>query len=166
MFQFRETASSFDRLPVNGFRCVRYLSAKIPPSAVKDIPEGRRNWEKDRPVCDEGFQIIKSIFSYDKASLNAHPEHREESADSIHETVTFDAAYGKERVIAHLYLPRQGIALIKPWSSIRGMFFSSGSPSLRKTRRTRLPSSCEVVERSCGRSTRDRMSDGTKNLLH
>src|SRR5262249_14973656 len=49
-----------------------------------------------------------SQFAYDKAPLNARIENREHSSSSIHEKITFDAAYGKERVTAHLYLPRRG----------------------------------------------------------
>jgi serine/threonine protein kinase/formylglycine-generating enzyme required for sulfatase activity len=102
-----DTASAFDRSPANGFRCMRYLSAKITPAAVKDIHGGDRDYQKERPVSDELFQFFKSLFAYDKAPLNARTESVEQSADTIHETITFDAAYGKERVSAHLYLPRQ-----------------------------------------------------------
>ncbi|MEE8193416.1 MAG: dienelactone hydrolase family protein, partial [Gemmatimonadales bacterium] len=45
-------------------------------------------------------------FSYDETDLNARVEYREESPGGwIHETISFDAAYGGERVLAHLFLP-------------------------------------------------------------
>src|SRR5262249_23711641 len=43
---------------------------------------------------------------YDKGPLNAEVTSRKEFPDHIHETVRFDAAYGTEKVPAHLYLPR------------------------------------------------------------
>src|SRR5262249_13669072 len=37
MFARWDTASAFNRSPTNGFRCVRYLSDKIPPAAYADF---------------------------------------------------------------------------------------------------------------------------------
>jgi formylglycine-generating enzyme required for sulfatase activity/predicted esterase len=106
-----DTASAFDRSATNGFRCVRYLSDKVPLAAFNEILVGHRDFEKEKPVSDELFEVCKSQYAYDKAPINARGEgNPEESADSVHETVTFDAAYpvyGRERVIAHLFLPRQ-----------------------------------------------------------
>jgi hypothetical protein len=64
-----------------------------------------RDYEKEKPVSDEMFQFFKKMYAYDKAPLNARIELEEESTDAIHQRITFDAAYHKERVIAHLYLP-------------------------------------------------------------
>jgi dienelactone hydrolase len=108
LFQNWDTAPSLDRSRENGFRCMRVLSEKTPPAVFADIFRSARDYEKERPVSDERFQGFKSLYAYVKAPLNARTESTEESADSIHQTVTFDAAYGRERVIAHLYLPRQG----------------------------------------------------------
>lgn len=102
LFAGWDTASSFDRSPANGFRCVRYLSDKIQPAALKDILARDRDYQKETPASEELFQVYKSLYAYDKAPLNARIESIKESADSIHETITFDAAYGNERVIAHL----------------------------------------------------------------
>jgi serine/threonine protein kinase/formylglycine-generating enzyme required for sulfatase activity/dienelactone hydrolase len=108
-FRLEDTASAFDRSPENGFRCVRYLSDKVPQAVFQCITlQSDHDFQKETPVSDEVFQAYKNQFAYDKAPLNAHIEDREQSSWSIHETITFDAAYGKERVIAHLYLPRQG----------------------------------------------------------
>jgi cephalosporin-C deacetylase-like acetyl esterase len=85
------------------------LSSKIPPAALKEILVEYRDYEKEQPVSDELFQICKSQYAYDKTPLNARIESTEESADSIsiHQIISFDAAYGGERVTAHLYLPRK-----------------------------------------------------------
>jgi hypothetical protein len=108
LFRNWDTASAFNRSQANGFRCVRYLSDKIPPVAFEDFLGSHRDYRKETPASDELFQVYKSMYAYDKTRLNARISSTEESAGSIHQTITFDAAYGKERVIAHLYLPRQG----------------------------------------------------------
>jgi eukaryotic-like serine/threonine-protein kinase len=110
VFSYWDTASSLDRSPANGFRCVRYMSEKLPPAAFEDmLLAGHRDYEKEKPVSDEVFQVCKSFYAYDRAApLNARTESVEPSDDTIHETVSFEAAYNKERVMAHLYLPRRG----------------------------------------------------------
>jgi formylglycine-generating enzyme required for sulfatase activity len=108
LFRSCDTAPSFDRSAANGFRCVRYFSRNLPPAVVREILEKHRDYSKERPVSDEVFQVYKSFYAYDKVPLHAHIELEEKSADAIHQRITFDAAYGKERVIAHLYLPHQG----------------------------------------------------------
>jgi len=48
------------------------------------------------------------MYDYDDTDLNAVVESVDENSMYWHkETVTFDAAYGGERVIVHLYLPRK-----------------------------------------------------------
>src|SRR5262249_5653755 len=108
MFDRWDTAAAFNRSPANGFRCVRYLSDKIPPAAFADFLGSDRDYQKEAPASDELFQVYRSMYAYDKPRLNARIDSTEDSAASIHQTITFDAAYGKERVIVHLYLPRRG----------------------------------------------------------
>ena len=53
------------------------------------------------------FNIFKNQFLYDSIALDAFIEERDENAeDWIIEKVSFNAAYGDERVIAYLYLPK------------------------------------------------------------
>ena len=60
-------------------------------------------------VPDEIFKIYKSMYAYDRAALSAVVESIDSSAeDWTVEKVSFDAAYGDERVIAYLFLPRTG----------------------------------------------------------
>lgn len=104
-----EVQSAFSRSQTHGFRCAKYLANKIPQPALAELPLVQRDAVKDTPVSDEAFAILKSAYAYDKlAPLNTHLASREETADWIHETIQFDAAYGNERITAHLYLPRQG----------------------------------------------------------
>jgi formylglycine-generating enzyme required for sulfatase activity/dienelactone hydrolase len=127
LFLNRVTVRSLDRSPTNGFRCVRYLSA-IPTAAVKETLASPRDYESEKPVSDEVFQIIKSQYSYQKAPLNALILNREVSADSIHETISFDAAYRNAHVIAHLYLPGKRRP---PYQTV--VFFPGGTFFFEKT---------------------------------
>ncbi len=49
------------------------------------------------------------MYAYDERPPNARVEKTyEEEADWIREKVGFDAAYGNERMWAHLFIPREG----------------------------------------------------------
>jgi dienelactone hydrolase len=108
-YRFTELAGAapFDRSSHNGFRCAIY-SEKIPESAFAMTTFGEiRDFYKEKPVSEAIFQVYKEQFSYDKTDLHARVESRDESAeDWTSERITFDAAYGNERIIAHLFLPK------------------------------------------------------------
>jgi len=100
---------AFDRSSKNGFRCALYPDPeKIPepafqPTKLREV----RDFYKEMPVPDSIFEVYKEQFSYDKTDLNACVESRDESSDDwIKERITFDAAYGGERIIANLFLPK------------------------------------------------------------
>jgi tRNA A-37 threonylcarbamoyl transferase component Bud32/dienelactone hydrolase len=59
------------------------------------------------PVGDQEFEVLKRFYAYERSPLNA----RVDSVDNTspywtRETVSFDAAYGGERVPAYLFLPK------------------------------------------------------------
>jgi hypothetical protein len=116
MYSDMSQLPSFDRSEKNGFRCVQYINKeKIPESAfqlIKNIEgwygySGERDFSKETPVEDKIFEIYKNQFLYDKTDLNDKIEKTDSSnKDWIIEKITFNAAYGKERIIAYLLLPR------------------------------------------------------------
>ena len=58
---------------------------------------------------DEVFQAYRRVYWYDSTDLAAKVESVDDaSADWRVEKVTFAAAYGQERVIMYLFLPKQG----------------------------------------------------------
>jgi dienelactone hydrolase len=108
----------WDRSPRNGVRCALYLDReKIPLAAFESKkPETSRDFRYAKPVPDSVFKLYSAQFDYDRKDLNPLVEERDESAkDWVREKVTFDAAYGSERVIAYLYLPRRAA---KPYQSV------------------------------------------------
>jgi hypothetical protein len=116
MYSDMSQLPSFDRSSKNGFRCVQYIDKEnIPESAfqlIKNIEgwygySGERDFSKETPVEDKIFEIYKNQFLYDKTDLNDKIEKTDSSnKDWIIEKITFNAAYGKERIIAYLLLPR------------------------------------------------------------
>jgi len=101
---------AFDRSATNGFRCVRPAGAGVmAASLTRRIELPFRDYAHERPVPEATFQLFLRQFDYDRTPLNAQVEATDkDSADWTRETITFDAAYGGERVMAYLYLPTRG----------------------------------------------------------
>ena len=98
----------FDRSPGNGFRCAKYEKT-LPEELTSPVEREIRDFSTEKPVDDATFEAYKSLFSYDRTELNERVEAVDESPQHwIKEKVTFDAGYAGERVIAYLFLPREG----------------------------------------------------------
>lgn len=98
-----------DRSPQNGFRVARYLDREPPdPAVFQPWAFGETlDLRAREPVSDEIFQVYRDQFTYDPTPLNAEVESREESPRGwIREKVSYDAAYGGERIVGYLHLPR------------------------------------------------------------
>jgi eukaryotic-like serine/threonine-protein kinase len=101
-------APAMDRSARNGFRCALYPHPEAIPAAAFAFQRlgGTVDIRAQQAVPDPIFQVYKEQFSYDKTALDARVQLQKENAGGwVHETVSFDAAYGGERVLAHLFLP-------------------------------------------------------------
>lgn len=105
MFIDQDAQSPWDRRPNFGFRCVK-LAAPPPAAAAEKIEPPFRDFTREKPVSDEVFRAYKGLYAYDRTALNARVEETQTTEDWTREKVSFDAAYGGERVVAHLYLPK------------------------------------------------------------
>jgi dienelactone hydrolase len=106
------TQDGFDRSATNGFRCMQPVEARVVSDRLKrriELPF--RDYARETPVTDEAFRLFLRQFEYDRTPLKARVDSVDEASsdDWIKETITFDAAYGGERVRAYLYLPRRGL---------------------------------------------------------
>jgi formylglycine-generating enzyme required for sulfatase activity/cephalosporin-C deacetylase-like acetyl esterase len=106
MFNDPDSRSPFERSPNFGFRCARFAETAETAKAAYPITFHARDFSRERPVTDQIFQIYKGLYSYDKTQLNAVVEQGRETPDWKMEKITFDAAYGNERMTAYLFLPR------------------------------------------------------------
>jgi len=120
MFLQADARLPWDRGPNFGFRCVKLDS---PPSAAAAarIEATHPDLSKETPVSDEVFEAYRGLYAYDETELNARVEETETTENWTWVRVTFDAAYGNERVIAHLFLPMKVPA---PFQAV--VYFPSG----------------------------------------
>ena len=108
MFNIPDARSPFERSPGFGFRCAEYLSTdKEAETAGAPITVQLRNYASEKPVSDQLFRAYKNQYSYDKTPLHAKVESVQQTEDWRQERVSFDAAYGGERVTAYLFLPKE-----------------------------------------------------------
>jgi predicted Ser/Thr protein kinase/dienelactone hydrolase len=108
MFIESDGRSPFERGATFGFRCARY-TRPIPEKLRAPVTRSIRDYSVEEPVSDDQFRAYKSLYSYDRAPLEEKIEATDDSDPFWRvETITFDAAYGHERVIAYLYLPKEG----------------------------------------------------------
>ena len=105
LFIDQDAQPAWDRQANYGFRCVK-LASPPPEAATARIEVPFRDFSKEKPVSDEVFRAYKGLYAYDRAELAAKVEEKETTEDWTREKVSFNAAYGGERVIAYLYLPK------------------------------------------------------------
>ena len=113
MFISRDIQSPWNRAAVNGFRCVLYPDSEEPVTIVLLSPIEQRpvkDYSTAVPCSDEEFKVMLEHFEYDRTPLNAVVERINDSSPFWRrkEKITFDAAYGGERVIAYLFVPKSG----------------------------------------------------------
>ena len=108
MFNHTDQQSPWDRRSNFGFRCVK-LDKPSSTAATARIQVTTRDFSQDKPVSAEVFKAYTALYAYDKGELNARVEETQTTESWSREKITFDAAYGHERVIAHLFVPKHGL---------------------------------------------------------
>jgi serine/threonine protein kinase/formylglycine-generating enzyme required for sulfatase activity len=108
MFNAPDAQSPFDRAPTFGFRCVKRLpGAALPSVATQALSFTIKDFTKEKPVPDKVFAIFKSLYGYDPAPLDSVLDPVEEDTEFWKkQKVTFNAAYGNERMSAYVFLPK------------------------------------------------------------
>jgi len=109
MFRNISQAQPFDRSITNGFRCVKHAEeGQIPESVFERFIKAQTvDYYNIEPLSDSVFESYKHLFDYDKIDLDAVVEENDESHEYwIKQRVTFTAAYGEERMIAYVFLPK------------------------------------------------------------
>ena len=100
--------SPWNRSNINGFRCMRTLDEEETHSKLTraiDLPF--RDFYKETPVSDEVFSIFRKQYYYDRTPLEPRVEEEESYDGWTREKITYNAAYGGERMIAYLFLPHR-----------------------------------------------------------
>lgn len=109
MFLDPDGRSPFDRADTFGIRCALY-TGPVPENLKAPLTRELRDYSSEKPASDEQFRVYTSLYAYDKTPLNEKTEAVDDSDPTWRvETISFDAAYGGERVTAYLYLPRNTV---------------------------------------------------------
>jgi serine/threonine protein kinase len=100
----------WDRSPGNGFRCAVYpQGTSMAGDLFQEVNLGVHDQYRIPPFSQEVLGKWRSMVSYERTPLNPVVEATGESArDWRVETVSIDAAYDRERLTLHLYLPTSG----------------------------------------------------------
>jgi eukaryotic-like serine/threonine-protein kinase len=107
MFLHPDAVSPDDRSPKNGFRCASY-GAESGKLLGVELDAFTRQYVR-KPVSDDVFRAYKNLYVYDPRPLNARIESVDEASPHWRrEIVSFDAPYGRERISAHVFLPKAG----------------------------------------------------------
>ena len=100
-----DARNPWERLPTFGVRLIKNLG----PAEKAGVPVARVTGDPKSvvPVSDQLFEIYKRFYTYDRTPLNERVDNVDDSASQWRtERVSFDAAYGSERIPAYLFLPR------------------------------------------------------------
>jgi formylglycine-generating enzyme required for sulfatase activity/tRNA A-37 threonylcarbamoyl transferase component Bud32/dienelactone hydrolase len=108
MFVASEHRDPMERSATHGFRCARFdepLPASV-TDATGPVDSFIYDYGNEEPVGDDVYEVYKSFYTYDRTELNANVESVDTSSPYWRrERITFDAAYGEERVIIYMFLP-------------------------------------------------------------
>ena len=88
-----------------GLRLAEYPSP-VDEALAGPVVRLARDYSLEEPVNDEVFRAFESMYAYEDTPLNAALESVDEtSAHWRKERISFDTAYPRDRLIAHVYLP-------------------------------------------------------------
>jgi hypothetical protein len=129
MFVDAYAQSPWDRRATNGLRLATYpVETDAVRQALAPITRPSRDFLAERPASDAEFAVFRRVFAYDQRPLAAAVTAVDTTEDWIHEEVSFAAAYGDERVTAHVFLPRTGTP---PFQTV--MFFPGSNALFQRS---------------------------------
>ncbi len=106
MFTDPDAQQPIRRAANYGLRLVKYLSPPA-PAAMASVTAAFRDYSREKPVPDPVFAAYRELYKYDKAPLDPEAGSVDDSSDYWRkQKVTFAAAYGNERIIAYVFLPK------------------------------------------------------------
>ena len=108
MYQEFAAFPPFDRSATNGFRLIKLLnSAPLAENLTAPVSSAKSDYRNFKPVSDAVFQMYEHMYDYDRSPLDAKVESEDDSSPYWRkQRITFNATYGKERVPAYLFLPK------------------------------------------------------------
>jgi dienelactone hydrolase len=126
--------SDFDRAADNGIRLMQsrdadstlaHVTGRIARTVLRDLAV-------EKPVSDAEYRSYPRLFEYDKAPVNATRDGAGETDQYRWERVSFDAAYGGERMWVWLLFPKSPQQIYQPviyWPGSGAMTVRSLDPN-------------------------------------
>jgi len=125
MYNDPDAQPGFSRLANYGFRCVKNISTSN-DTLRRPLFAARRNYDTETPVKDESYRIYRSFYQYDRNKLDPVVESSDDNPPHWKmEKISFNAAYGNERLTVYVFLPRNANAPYQP------ILYFPGSGALR-----------------------------------
>jgi predicted Ser/Thr protein kinase len=128
-YEDRDARPAFSRAPTHGVRLVTNIEPQ-PAASLGPMPRPVRDYSVEKPIDDAAFAIVKGLYAYDSGPLNSRLEKTEQWPEWRRETVTLDAAYGGERIIAYVYLPK---VAAPPYQTV--IYFPGGDAQMMQSSR-------------------------------
>jgi eukaryotic-like serine/threonine-protein kinase len=129
MFVDPDAQSPYVRTANIGFRCMKLKDAKpLPAEMWAAVPSPRKDLTKVQPSPPGLFAVYRDMYTYDKTPLNPTAEAKVETEDSITEKISYTAAYGNEKAMLYLMLPKRGKP---PYQTV--LFFPGSNALLLRT---------------------------------
>jgi dienelactone hydrolase len=105
MYRSAHAQPPFERMETYGFRCAKYLQPPAAPLTAA-IERTWRDYSREKPVDDATFRVYAGLYAYDPTPLEPTVETLDSGSPYWNkEKITFNAAYGGERMIGYLFLP-------------------------------------------------------------
>jgi formylglycine-generating enzyme required for sulfatase activity len=154
---------SFDRSEGNGFRCIQALESG-PEVAALGAPLAMdfRDYAQEKPVSDAVFAGYARQFTYDKTPVAAKIESETEAEGWKEQVVSIDAGYNKERLLLHVFLPKDRAGPFQPvvfYSGSNGIFESHFDTAVVKVRLQFILKSGRALVFPVNKGTYERQDD-------
>jgi eukaryotic-like serine/threonine-protein kinase len=108
MFNDADAQPPLSRADNFGFRLVKF-DGELSAAAAAPIEWPYRDFNKEKPVPDAVFSAFRGLYTYDRTALDAVVDPPDDSDERWRkEKITFNTAYGGERMFIYIFLPRTG----------------------------------------------------------
>jgi dienelactone hydrolase len=115
VFGVADAHDPFWRTVSMGFRTVKRPTPP-PPASLGPLNLGNPPLVRtEKPVDDRTYRVLADLHRYEPSALDARIDRTENTAPFwVKETVSFKAAYANDRVLAHLFLPKDAMPPYQP----------------------------------------------------
>jgi len=142
MYQDRDAQDPFERRATFGVRLVKNIDPQ-PAASLGAVQQAVRDYSREKPIDDAAFAIVKRLYDYDPIEIGEHLDYTEDAPAWRRETVTINAAYGGEKILVRVYLPKSAAPPYQPV-----IYFPGGDAPMLRSSKTLTLTNIDFVIRS------------------